>query len=377
MFDKRARAPSVRGSTEVALIGAVAVLFNLDGSADLQQKVRELAVVALARCRQTPVMFGKLCNELLSAVARLPDRRPLLRGSVGVVVVGIVRPPRTVDGPLKTADLCFLQGHVRCQFGNPGVLLMEVRQAARTGVDPHDFRLRRVDLAHGRKALDHDLRIPPLHAVDSASHDPAILHAPSRRQGLLHVGGVGDEALQHALAPNNGTERGLEDDLGVARSLDGIETSSEGLEARTARALEHVGIQRLEDGFADVLRLVCADVVSSARPAVVVGDGHQTVLGEGVLPVDLVEGFGAFLPLGHVPRIPPLLRFAHALQTAERRPERRVVDRAPEVEGLFEKTILLIVDPKRNFDDEGRSGGSHEDNYTSHETSKRLVPLLK
>ena len=64
--------------------------------------------------------------------------------------------------------------------------------------------------------------------------------------------------------------------------------------------------------------------------------------------------------LGHVPRLPPLLRFAHALQTAERRSERRVVDRAPEVEGLFEKTILLIVDPKRQFDDEGGSGGPHE-----------------
>ena len=147
--------------------------------------------------------------------------------------------------------------------------------------------------------------------------------------------------------------------------------------ARTARALEHVGIQRLEDGLSDVLRLMCADVVSAARLPMVVRDGHQTVLGEGILLVELVESVRTLLSLGHVPSIPPLLRFAHALQTAEGRPERRVVDRAPEVEGLFEKTILLIVDPKRNFDDEGRSGGSHEDNYTSHETSKRLVPLLK
>ena len=39
--------------------------------------------------------------------------------------------------------------------------------------------------------------------------------------------------------------------------------------------------------------------------------------------------------------------------------ERRVVEHAAELECLFEKTILLIVYTKREFDDVGRSSRSH------------------
>ena len=84
--------------------------------------------------------------------------------------------------------------------------------------------------------------------------------------------------------------------------------------------------------LADVLRLVSPDIVSAACFAMIVG---------------------------HVPRFPPLLRFTHALKTPESSPERGIVERASELKGLFEETILLIVHTKREFANVGRGLGAH------------------
>lgn len=60
MRNKFSHARSVRGFSEIALIGTIAVLFNFDGAADLQKRIDKRTVIALPSGRQTPLVFGKL-----------------------------------------------------------------------------------------------------------------------------------------------------------------------------------------------------------------------------------------------------------------------------------------------------------------------------
>ena len=91
MLHKLAHSPPIRRSSEAALKRSVIVFLNFDRAADLQQIVHKLTVVALAGGRQAPMVLGKLCRRPASAIARVPSRRTLFHGSVGIVVVGIVR----------------------------------------------------------------------------------------------------------------------------------------------------------------------------------------------------------------------------------------------------------------------------------------------
>ena len=92
MLYKLTHARPIRRTSVIALIGSITVLFNLDRATGLQQIVHKLAVVAFAGSRQTPVVVGKLGRHFAPAIAGVPNRRTCLYGSVGVVVVGIVRP---------------------------------------------------------------------------------------------------------------------------------------------------------------------------------------------------------------------------------------------------------------------------------------------
>ena len=91
----------------------------------------------------------------------------------------------------------------------------------------------------------------------------------------------------------------------------------------------------------------------------VIGNSYQTEFIQAERIVNRSKGLGAGSAFRHVPCCPPLLGFTHALKTPESSPERRVVEHASELECLFEKTILLIVYTKREFDDVGRSSRSH------------------
>lgn len=91
----------------------------------------------------------------------------------------------------------------------------------------------------------------------------------------------------------------------------------------------------------------------------VIGNSYQTEFIQAERIVNRSKGLGAGSAFRHVPCFPPLLGFTHALKTPESSPERRVVEHASELECLFEKTILLIVYTKREFDDVGRSSRSH------------------
>ena len=91
MLHKLAHSPPIRRSSEAALKRSVIVFLNFDRAADLQQIVHKLTVVALAGGRQAPMVLGKLCRRPASAIACVPSRRTLFHGSVGILVVGIVR----------------------------------------------------------------------------------------------------------------------------------------------------------------------------------------------------------------------------------------------------------------------------------------------
>ena len=92
----------------------------------------------------------------------------------------------------------------------------------------------------------------------------------------------------------------------------------------------------------------------------IVGDSHQAELSQTKGLVNRIESLRTIPTFGHVSRLPPLLRFTHALKTTESSPERRIVERASELKRLFEETILLIVHTKRKFDNVGRGGGAHK-----------------
>ena len=91
MLRKLAHSPPIRRSSEAALKRSVIVFLNFDRTADLQQIVHKLTVVALAGGRKAPMVLGKLCRRPASAIASMPIRRSLLDGSVRKVVVGIGR----------------------------------------------------------------------------------------------------------------------------------------------------------------------------------------------------------------------------------------------------------------------------------------------
>ena len=149
-------------------------------------------------------------------------------------------------------------------------------------------------------------------------------------------------------------------DFLIVRTFDGIESTLEGLEARSTGFLEQVPLQSLPNRLADVLRLVSSYIVSAARPAMIVGDGHQAKLSQTKGLVNRIKSLRAFPTFECISRHPPLLHFTHTLKTPESSPERRIVERASEFESLFEKTILLIVHTKREFDDVRRRRCSHK-----------------
>ena len=59
VFHKLPHARACRRFAEIALIGPVAILFDFDRSSYLQEPIDKFSVIALARCRQTPMVFGK------------------------------------------------------------------------------------------------------------------------------------------------------------------------------------------------------------------------------------------------------------------------------------------------------------------------------
>lgn len=201
---------------------------------------------------------------------------------------------------------------------------------------------------------------PTLDAVKRPAHDSAVFHFAVRGKRLFHVVGIGLHVLDDVFAPNNGPKLGLVHDFLIVRAFDGIESTLEGLEARPTGFLEQVPLQSLPNRLADVLRLVGPDIVSAARFAMIVGDSHQAELSQTKGLVNRIESLRTIPTFGHVPRLTPLLRFTHALKTPESSPERRIVERASELKGLFEETILLIVHTKREFDNEGRGLGAHK-----------------
>ena len=158
----------------------------------------------------------------------------------------------------------------------------------------------------------------------------------------------------------NGSTLGLVHDFLIVRAFDGIESTPEGFEARSAGFPEHVTLESLPDRLPDVLSFMGTNVVPTTRLAMIVGDGDQPKLSQTKGLVNRIESLRAIPTFGHVPRLPPLLRFTHALKTSKSSPERRIVERASELKRLFEKTILLIVHTKREFDNEGRGLGAHK-----------------
>ena len=91
MLHKLTHSPPACRPSEATLKRSVIVFLNFDRAADLQQIVHKLTVVALAGSRQAPMVLGKLCRRPASAIACVPSRRTLFHGSVGILVVGIVR----------------------------------------------------------------------------------------------------------------------------------------------------------------------------------------------------------------------------------------------------------------------------------------------
>ena len=236
---------------------------------------------------------------------------------------------------------------------------MKVRNAARTRVNADHFAFGRIDLANGRHTLDNELNKPAFFAVERSTHYAAIFHATVRGKRLLHVVRVGLHVLNAVPAPDNGFLLGLVHDFVIVCTFNGVQSALEGLESRLAALLEHVALQSPPDGLADALGFMRANVVSTAGLAMIVGNSYQAEFIQAESIVNRSKGLGAGSAFRHVPCFPPLLRFTHALKTPESRPERRVVEHAAELECLFEKTILLIVYTKREFDDVGRSSRSH------------------
>lgn len=155
VIHKHSHARSCRRFAEIALIGPVAILFDFDRSSYLQEPIDKFPVIALARCRQTPVVFSKNCCELLHAMADAPLQRPLLGATVFFVVVRIVRATGTIDFSLQAANFLFLQIDMRGHLNNVGVVLVKVRDLTRPRIDADNLRDGCRDHPDRSKSLEH------------------------------------------------------------------------------------------------------------------------------------------------------------------------------------------------------------------------------
>ena len=120
------------------------------------------------------------------------------------------------------------------------MLLMKISNAAWTRVDADNLAFGRIDLANGRQAFNHELHEPAFDAVERPAHDSAVFHVPVGGERLLHVAGVELHVRHDVLAPDNSSTLGLVHDFPIVRAFDGIESTPEGFEARSAGFLEHV-----------------------------------------------------------------------------------------------------------------------------------------
>ena len=77
----------------------------------------------------------------------------------------------------------------------------------------------------------------------------------------------------------NGSTLGLVHDFLIVRAFDGIESTPEGFEARSAGFLEHVTLYPPPDRFANALSFMSANVFSTARLAMIIRNDRKAELG--------------------------------------------------------------------------------------------------
>ena len=77
----------------------------------------------------------------------------------------------------------------------------------------------------------------------------------------------------------NGSTLGLVHDFLIVRAFDGIESTPEGFEARSAGFPEHVTLENPPDRFANTLRFMSANVFSTARLAMIIRNDRKAELG--------------------------------------------------------------------------------------------------
>ena len=120
------------------------------------------------------------------------------------------------------------------------MIFMEISNATRTGIDAHNLAFGRIDLANGRQAFNHELHESAPDAVERPAHNSAVFHFAVRGKRLFHVDGIGLHVLDGVFAPDNTPKLGLVHDFPIVRAFDGIESTPEGFEARSAGFPEHV-----------------------------------------------------------------------------------------------------------------------------------------
>ena len=147
------------------------------------------------------------------------------------------------------------------------MLLMKISNAAWTRVDADDLAFGRIDLANGPDV------------VERPAHDSAVFHAPVEGERLLHVAGVELHVRHDVLAPDNGSTLGLVHDFLIVRAFDGIESTPEGFEARSAGFPEHVTLESLPDRLPDVLSFMGTNVVPTTRLTMIIRNDRKAELG--------------------------------------------------------------------------------------------------
>ena len=77
----------------------------------------------------------------------------------------------------------------------------------------------------------------------------------------------------------NGSTLGLVHDFLIVRAFDGIESTPEGFEARSAGFPEHVTLESPPDRFTNALRFMSPNVFSTARLAMIIRNDRKAELG--------------------------------------------------------------------------------------------------
>ena len=122
----------------------------------------------------------------------------------------------------------------------------------------------------------------------------------------------------------NGSTLGLVHDFLIVRAFDGIESTPEGFEARSAGFPEHVTLESLPDRLPDVLSFMGTNVVPTTHLTMIIRNDRKAEFGWSKDFMNGIERYCSRLPFRHVPCLPPRLRLTHALQTPESCPERRI-----------------------------------------------------